>query len=108
MIRLTEDVVNEIQKRGCAPLESFAFSIRLKMWPIFQKVMSDHVDELKKYAEGASSGGFFGRGVVTTDASVANVMFQGLSGFVFRPYRRAPDLQTIHNNFQFVHHANQS
>lgn len=76
MIRLTEDVVNEVQKRGCAPLESFFFAIRLKMWPVFQKVMSDHVEQLKKYAEGASSGsvgGFFGRGVVTTDSSVITV-----------------------------------
>lgn len=76
MIRLTEDVVNEVQKRGCAPLENFVFAIRIKMWPVFQKAMSDHVEQLKKYAEGASAGtvgGFFGRGVVTTDSSVVAV-----------------------------------
>jgi hypothetical protein len=80
MIRLTEEVLNEVQKRGCAPLETFIFAIRMKMWPVFQKVMSDHVDQLKKYVEGASSasiGGFFGKGVVTTDASVAMVRTLG-------------------------------
>jgi len=38
--------------------------------------MSDHVEQLKKYAEGASGGtvgGFFGRGVVTTDSSVVTI-----------------------------------
>ena len=95
MIRLTEDVLNEVQKRGCAPLESFTFSIRLKMWPVFQKAMSDHVDELKKYAEGASSGtvgGFFGRGVVTTDDSVTAVMFSACNFHFFRANRCPADL----------------
>ena len=47
------------------------------MWPAFQKTVSEHVEQLKKYADGVSSsgtvGGFFGRGVSTTDASVATV-----------------------------------
>lgn len=77
MIRLTEDVVNETQRRGCAPLETVLFTMRLEMWPAFQKAMSEHVDQLKKYADGVagsgSVGSFFGRGVSTTDASVATV-----------------------------------
>ena len=77
MIRLTEDVVNETQRRGCAPLETVLFTMRLQMWPAFQKTVSEHVEQLKKYADGVSSsgtvGGFFGRGVSTTDASVATV-----------------------------------
>lgn len=72
MIRLTEEVMGEIQKRGCAPLESFVFGIRLQMWPLFQKAMTDQVEALKKVAEGAS-GGYFRRAVTTTDASVSNV-----------------------------------
>jgi len=80
MIRLTEDIVNETQRRGCAPLETVLFTMRLQMWPTFQKVMSEHVEQLKKYTDGVSVsgsvGGFFGRGVSTTDASVATVSIQ--------------------------------
>ena len=47
------------------------------MWPTFQKVASEHVEQLKKYTDGVSAsgsvGGFFGRGVSTTDVSVATV-----------------------------------
>jgi len=36
--------------------------------------VSDHVEQLKKHADAiSSSGGFFGRGVSTTDASVAAI-----------------------------------
>ncbi|OJT13105.1 Vacuolar protein sorting-associated protein 52 A [Trametes pubescens] len=71
MIRLTEDVVAEVQRRNCGPLETFVFAIRLKMWPAFQKLMADHIDSLKKFAEGASSG-YFRRGT-TTDAAVSSI-----------------------------------
>lgn len=57
MIRLTEDVMLEVQKRGCPPLETFIFSTRIKMWPVWQKGMGEHVDGVKKMAEGASGGG---------------------------------------------------
>ena len=47
------------------------------MWPAFQKAISEHVEQLKKYADGVSGssavGSFFGRGVNTTDTSVATV-----------------------------------
>lgn len=80
MIRLTEDIVNETQRRGCAPLETVLFTMRLQMWPAFQKAMSEHVEQLKKYTDGVSSsgpvGGFFGRGVNATDASVTTVSIQ--------------------------------
>ncbi|KAJ7094621.1 vacuolar sorting protein [Mycena belliarum] len=72
MIRLTEDVMAEIQKRGCPPAESFIFSLRLKMWPVFQKAMTEHVEALKKLAEGASAG-YFSRAVATTDVLVSNI-----------------------------------
>ena len=72
MIRLTEDVVAEVSKRQCVPLESFVFGIRLQMWPIFQKAMADHIDALKKLAEGSSSG-YFRSKVVTSDAAVLSV-----------------------------------
>ncbi|KAH9951693.1 Sac2 family-domain-containing protein [Amylocystis lapponica] len=72
MIRLTEEVVTEVSKRQCGPLENFVFGIRLQMWPVFQKVMAEHVDAMKKLAEGATSG-YFRRGAVTTDASVLSI-----------------------------------
>ncbi|KAK7061930.1 vacuolar sorting protein [Favolaschia claudopus] len=71
-IRLTEDVMTEVQKRACPPAESFVFTLRLKMWPVFQKAMTEHVDALKKLAEGATTG-YFSRAVATTDAVVANI-----------------------------------
>jgi hypothetical protein len=74
MIRLAEDVILEIQKRNCPPVEFFVFSLRLKMWPVFQKSMSDHIDALKKLAEGTSSG-YFSRAQTTSDASVTGVSF---------------------------------
>ncbi|KII95248.1 hypothetical protein PLICRDRAFT_169917 [Plicaturopsis crispa FD-325 SS-3] len=72
MIRLTEDVMNEVQKRGCSPLESYIFGMRLQMWPVFQKAMSENVDALKKLAEGTSTG-YFSRGATTTDALVSSI-----------------------------------
>lgn len=72
MIRCTEDVVAEIDTRGCPPGVSFVFSVALQMWPIFQKAMTDHIDSLKKLAAGGSSG-YFGRSTSLTDASVATV-----------------------------------
>lgn len=42
----------EVQKRGCQPLETFIFTARLKMWPVWQKGMADHVEGVKKLAEG--------------------------------------------------------
>jgi hypothetical protein len=51
--------------------------MRLQMWPVFQKAMTEHVEQLKRYADGVtgsgSVGSFFGRGMSTTDASVATV-----------------------------------
>ncbi|KAJ7283936.1 vacuolar sorting protein [Mycena rebaudengoi] len=67
MIRLTEEVMGEVQKRACPPAESFLFGLRLKMWPVFQKAMTEHVDALKKLAEGATTG-YFSRAVATTDS----------------------------------------
>lgn len=72
MIRLTEDIVAEVQKRSCPPLESYIFGIRLQMWPVFQKSMSEHVEALKKLADGATSG-YFSRTTATTDASISLV-----------------------------------
>jgi hypothetical protein len=72
MIRLTEEVMGEIQKRGCQPLETFVFGLRLQMWPLFQKVMTDQIEGLKKVAEGAG-GGYFRRTTTTSDAAIATV-----------------------------------
>ena len=72
MIRLTEEVMGEIQKRGCQPLETFVFGLRLLMWPLFQKAMTDQIEGLKKVAEGAG-GGYFRRTTTTTDATITTV-----------------------------------
>ena len=74
MIRITEDVILEVQKRNCPPVEFFVFGLRLQMWPVFQKSMAEHIDSLKKLAEGASSG-YFSRVLTTTDARVTVVSF---------------------------------
>ena len=62
----------ELQKRGCGPLENFVFSIRLQMWPVFQKAMGEHIDSVKRLAEGTSNS-LFRRGTPTTDLMVTNV-----------------------------------
>ncbi|KIM90943.1 hypothetical protein PILCRDRAFT_811444 [Piloderma croceum F 1598] len=72
MIRLTEDVIAEVQKRGCPPMESYIFGIRLQMWPVFQKAITEHVEALKKLAEGTGSS-YFSRSVATTDAFVSSI-----------------------------------
>jgi len=72
MIRLTEEVMGEIQKRGCQPLETFVFGLRLHMWPLFQKAMTDQIEGLKKVAEGAG-GGYFRRTTTTSDATITTI-----------------------------------
>lgn len=79
MIRLSEDVVTEVQKRRCPPGEQFIFGIIIQMWPVFREAMSQNIEALKKLAEG-SSGGLFVRATVTTDAMVSDVS----AGHLFR------------------------
>jgi hypothetical protein len=74
MVRLTEAVIAEVQKRQCSPLETFFFTMRLQLWPVFQKVISEHCDSLKKLSERPS--GYFSKASVTTDASVTNASIQ--------------------------------
>jgi vacuolar protein sorting-associated protein 52 len=77
--------MGEVQRRGCAPLESFVFGIRLRMWPLFQKGMSEHVDALKKLVDGANAGTsmFFGRGTTITGDIVGGV---SSSSYLFARY----------------------
>ncbi|KAH9062806.1 vacuolar sorting protein [Lactarius vividus] len=72
MIRLTEEVMGEVQKRGCQPLETFLFGLRLQMWPLFQKSMTVQIEGLKTVAEGAA-GGYFRRATSTSDATIATI-----------------------------------
>jgi len=72
MIRLTEDVIEEVQKRGCPPMESYVFGLRLQMWPVFQKAMKEHIDALKGLAGGVSSS-YFSRTAATTDVMVSSI-----------------------------------
>lgn len=72
MIRLSENVVTEVQKRRCPPGEHFIFSILIQMWPLFRESMSESNGALKKLAEG-TSGGYFSRATVTTDVTLTAV-----------------------------------
>jgi hypothetical protein len=80
MIRLIEELVTEIQKRRCPPAENFIFGIRIQMWPAFQKAMHEHIESMKKLAEGGASYGYFSRPVSVTDATVAKVRYLSFSG----------------------------
>jgi hypothetical protein len=84
MIRITESTMIELQVRRCAPLESFVFGVRLRLWPVFQRGMQEQADALKRLADGGGGGiaalglgavgaGLWGRGGGTTDAVVATV-----------------------------------
>lgn len=72
MIRLTEEVMSEVQKRVCQPLETFLFGLRLQMWPLFQKAMTAQIEGLKNVAEGAA-GGYFRRATTTSDATITTI-----------------------------------
>ncbi|KAF8318104.1 Vps52-domain-containing protein [Clavulina sp. PMI_390] len=77
MIRLTDSVLAEASTRGCAPLESFLIGLKMQLWPLFQKGMSDNVDSLKKLADnggGSTAGAFSGFGAMFGAAST------GMSG----------------------------
>lgn len=85
MIRLAEETMAEAAVRGCGPLERAIFAWRLQMWPVFQKVMSEHVEAVKKLAEGTAAGGmggFFARATATTDALVADVCQKYIAMFM--------------------------
>jgi len=71
MIRLAEDAVAETQRRNCPPAETYVFGLSLQMWPIFQKGMTEHIEAVKKLAEGTS--GYFSRASTTTDTAVETV-----------------------------------
>lgn len=81
MIRLTEDVMLEVQKRGCQPLETYIFTARLKMWPVWQKGMADHVEGVKKLAEGRNMAFLSSR--VSADLPTAGTS-PGALGSMFR------------------------
>lgn len=92
MVRLTEAVIAEVQKRECSPLETFFFTMRLQLWPVFQKVISEHCDSLKKLSERPS--GYFSKAPVTTDVLVVNVSIKALT---YCQLVRPPiDFQTLH------------
>lgn len=71
MIRLTEDVASEIEARSCPAAVTFIFGLRLNLWPVFQKAMSDHVESVKKLAAG--NAGYFSRAAALTETTVLHV-----------------------------------
>lgn len=73
MIRLLENVLGEVQKRECPPLESFTMGLRLTFWPVFQKDVNLHIESMKKLADGASGGGFFNSKPSMRDATLQAV-----------------------------------
>ncbi|THH27285.1 hypothetical protein EUX98_g6907 [Antrodiella citrinella] len=98
MIRLTEDIMAEIKKRECSPLESFIFTMRMQMWPIFQKAMQENVEAVKRYAEGTSSG-YFRAKIVTTDGVVSSICSRYIVMFnSFVALTNTPDETMIFSN----------
>ncbi|KIK67980.1 hypothetical protein GYMLUDRAFT_155416 [Collybiopsis luxurians FD-317 M1] len=69
MIRLLEHVVTETENRACPPGVTFMFGLRLQLWPVFQKIMNENIEALKKLAEG-STGGYFSRATVITESTI--------------------------------------
>lgn len=49
------------------------------MWPVFQKGMTEHVESLKKLADGSGSGYFSRSSTTTTDAKVEKASILHLS-----------------------------
>lgn len=76
MARIIENVLGEVQARGCGPLEGWLFGLRMQFWPIFQKIMSEHISSLSKLNE-SSTGGYFRRSNIVTDANVKTVSDTG-------------------------------
>ncbi|KAF5359016.1 hypothetical protein D9758_004735 [Tetrapyrgos nigripes] len=72
MIRLTEKVLAEVENRECPPAVTFLFGIRLQMWPLFQKLMNENIEAVKKVAEGSGSG-LFSRTVVIAEGTVKHL-----------------------------------
>ena len=72
MIRIMENTLAEVQIRGCVTLEAWLFGLRMQFWPVFQKLMSEHVSSLNKLAE-AGSGGLFRRASSLSDEVVRSV-----------------------------------
>lgn len=69
--------------------------MRLQLWPVFQKVISEHCESLKKLSDRPS--GYFSRAPVTTDALVTNASIQVLSCPATVALTRSPlDLQMLH------------
>ena len=71
MIRMMGNTLAEVQTRGCVPLESWLFGLRMQFWPVFQKQMTEHVASLNKLTEG--TGGYFRKAVGPTDVLVQTV-----------------------------------
>lgn len=73
MIRLTDVLHAESIRRGCAPLEPFLLGLRMQLWPLFQKQMSENVNSLKALAD---SGG----ASATTASMMGSGAFAGMFG----------------------------
>lgn len=73
MIRIIENTLAEVQTRGCVTLETWLFGLRMQFWPIFQKLMSEHVSSLNRLAE-AGTGGLFRRAAGPTDETIRLVI----------------------------------
>ena len=78
-----ENTLAEVQTRGCVTLETWLFGLRMQFWPVFQKLMSEHVSSLNKLAE-VGSGGLFRRTSSLSDEVVRGVCIASLSGILFQ------------------------
>lgn len=57
MIRLNDALLAAATARGCAsPLQAPLLAFKMEAWPLFQRVMSEHTNSLRRLATGAPAG----------------------------------------------------
>ena len=84
MIRLTENVIVEVQLRGCPPLENWLFGLRLQFWPVFQQLMTEHITSLVKLA-GSTGGSYFKRNTIIGNDVLQSVCLHCILFIYFPP-----------------------
>lgn len=82
MIRLNDSLTEQLTAKssGSCPtqaMESYLISLKLQMWPLFQKELGNHIDSVKKLAESGNASGMAGmlggKGTGVKDSVVAAV-----------------------------------
>jgi hypothetical protein len=75
MIRLNDSIYSALIDGGACPttlMENHLVSLRLSLWPVFQKGLGAQVEAIKKLS-GSTSGSMFGAKTLLKDATVQAV-----------------------------------